>query len=141
MENNQTLHLLRYWFDKLELIANNNFKKVEGQPINLEPSLSRRIQKVDENQAVVSISIKTKESKDDVPFFLDVCISGLFSCPLWEDSDDGKFYINETTSTILFPYLRQAVTTLTSLGNFPPFVLPIINTYSLFNKENKNMNK
>lgn len=62
---------------------------------------------------------------------------GVFEFEDWEDDDKNGMAINNATA-ILFPYLRNLVSTVTLNGNVPPYILPVMNIVELFKKqENK----
>lgn len=131
-ENQHELLMHRYWIDKIDYKINPNFQS-DNNKVDIKPQFSRAINKVDESKVIVIIEFKT--DLETSPFFLNIRINGLFECQGWEGDETGKFLINENTSTILFPYLRQAITTVTGLANVTPLVLPVINTYNLFNNK------
>lgn len=62
-------------------------------------------------------------------FDLQVKIKGTFTVTNYEGMTDKEidYIIKTSTTTILFPYLRSYVTSMTSLAGLTPITLPIIN--------------
>ena len=132
--SNSDLLMHRYWIEKIDYKFNPSFNSINKKEIDLSPKFSRNIKKIDESRAVVSIGFQVGGA--EVPFVFDLIISGLFELQNWED-EEKKFLMTENTCAILFPYLRQAITTITSTANVPPLVIPVINTFNLFNHNKK----
>ena len=40
---------------------------------------------------------------------------------------------------VLYPYVRALVTTITANANVPPYILPVMNSNSLFKDKHKNL--
>ena len=133
MENKVEMRLLKFNFTELVFKLNDSFVWPNG-PVSLEPVIEKRITKIDENKVKISLffSIKDSESK---PFDSKVTLVGVFECLNWEKNEVGKLLVTINTVNILFPYLRQAVSNLTTLAGVPPYILPIINTQSINEKK------
>ena len=134
---NSDLFLRNYKINRIEY----NFKSQQNsqsddKPIEIEPNFNRTIVKIDDDNLIVSISVSIKDDK--MPFDLFVEISGEFNLPKWESDEKKKGIAYINTVAILFPYLRQAVTTTTSLGGVAPLMLPIVNVFSLFDEKSEN---
>ncbi len=129
MENKVEMRLLKFNFTELEFKLNDSFVWPKD-PISLEPNIEKKISKIDENKVEVSLFFSIKDSENK-PFNSKVTLVGVFECPNWEKDEVGKLLVNMNTVNILFPYLRQAVTNLTTTAGVPPYVLPIINTSTI----------
>lgn len=131
------INLLNYKVLKtsFELIENYEFKK---EPINIAHNFSRKIDKIDENKygIILGFDILQKNNTSPIPFNLEIVIMGVFEFKNWEDSDKKNLAENNATA-ILFPYLRNLISTVTLNGNVPPYVLPIMNIVSLFEESEK----
>lgn len=127
---NVKLNLLNFNVGEISFKLNQSFKPA-NELIQVNPIISRQIEKIDADTVLVKMKL---EIEDDLkkPFFGTIIIQGVFKCTEWENSDDGRFLVNETTSAILFPYLRQTLTQVTALLNVSPYILPIVNTIELF---------
>lgn len=129
MENKTALQLLSFNFTDLIFNLNSSFEWPKTA-ISLNPILEKKIEKIDENTVKVSLFFRV-DGKDDKPFSLKVILVGLFKCENWEKTEIGSALARMNTVNILFPYLRQAVSTLTTMAGIPPYILPIINTNSI----------
>ena len=68
---------------------------------------------------------------NNLPYYVDIMISGEFQLNNWESKDNISI-VQTNTIVILFPYLRTLLTSITSNTNIPPYVLPITNITTLF---------
>lgn len=66
------------------------------------------------------------------PYHIIVSVDGIFE--IIGNFNQQEFEITATEQ--LFPYLRNAVSTIMSNAGFPPIYLPPINDKSLFNNDN-----
>lgn len=129
------MYLNGYNITDLSIRLNPNFKPT-NELISVNPIFKRSITKIDENTAIVVLSVEIQDDGNK-PFLGRIIIQGTFRCENWENDSDGIFLINETSTSILFPYLRHALSEATTLLNIPTFTLPVVNTVSLFkNKRN-----
>ena len=124
------LFLRQYYVSELNLKLNKDYKNT-GDLISINPVISRKIEKIDDNSVVVNIKIEVK-NEGNKPFYGVIVIQGYFECKNWESTEDGKDLVMNTTSIVLFPYLRQAMSTATTLLNVPTYVLPVVNVRKLF---------
>lgn len=105
----------------------NNVKISKDAKLDLKPSFSRRIRKTPENEKLYFVSLEVKiESSEQVPkpFDLKVCLTGIFEAEITDDA--SRRALNVQTVAILYPYLRAAVTNLTSAAFVAPLVLPVL---------------
>lgn len=131
-----SMKLNRYWIEKIDYSLDIDLYENRNKEINIVPELKREVFDIDENNAVVKLSLVVKKT-NVVPFFINIIVCGLFESSSWKESEDGQYFINTTSAQVLFPYLRQAVSTITGLSNISQYVLPIVNVNNLFNKDNK----
>lgn len=134
MEEGIKFTLENYWVSDIAFSRNVKFDWEGKQSINLSPRVDRKISKIDDDNAVVSLSINV-ELSDKVPFGLNVVVNGSFKLEKWEESEEKKLVMLENAPAILFPYLRQATSEITMLANIPPYILPIVNVPNLFKKK------
>ena len=123
------MRLLKFNFTELVFNLNSSFVWPKG-PISLEPVIEKKISKIDENKVEVSLFFSIKDSENK-PFNSRVTLVGVFECPNWEKDEVGKILVRVNSVNILFPYLRQAVTNLTTTAGVPPYILPILNTATI----------
>ncbi len=131
MEKQVKMKLSIYAVDKMSFMLNKSFKSTPGEKIQIKPIFNREITKLDPNRMMLTVSVSLNNLEKEIPFYLDVQISGVFESPDWEDPETNQFIITNATN-VLYPYLRTIVTTLTANGNVPPYILPIVNVEALF---------
>ncbi len=120
------LKLIRYDVLKLNFALNLNYCYNENRTIEVNPQLTRQINKIDENQAEVVLTFAISSAEDlTTPFDFELSIRGIFESNQWETTCPDVMKIN--TVAILFPFLRSLIATVTANVNVPPYVLPVIN--------------
>jgi preprotein translocase subunit SecB len=133
MEQNQNIliRLIGYSVDKVSFILNKSFDVKEHPKIKVTPKFDREMTRIDDNTFTMSLSVSFDDPNNAIPFFMDVQISGKFLFTRWEDE---KLYpIAKTNATsVLYPYIRALVTTVTANSNVPPYILPVMNSNILF---------
>ena len=126
-----SMKLNRYWIENVDYKLNPNIFDSKNKAVQITPELQREIVDIDDNNAIVKLSILIEQS-ESVPFGLKMTVCGSFECEKWKESDQGNIFIKTTSIQVLFPYLRNAVSMVTGLSNVPQYVLPIINVLDLF---------
>lgn len=133
MEQKQNIQikLLGYTVDKISFIANKSFDFKANPKIKMTPKFDREITKIDEQTFVLSLSISFDHPENNIPFFMDIQVSGKFIFTAWETD---KFYriAKSHATSVLYPYIRALVTTVTANASVPPYILPIMNSNILF---------
>ncbi len=100
----------------------------------IKPFFSRRIQTSKENPKINVVALECKiESKEDEPkpFDLTVRLVGVFEVNNMNSNEDRRIFAVNATET-MFPYLRAAVTHLTSAALVNPLVLPVVSGATIF---------
>lgn len=95
---------------------------------DLKPSFSRQVRKTVGNEKMffVSLAVKIESTEESPkPFDLSVKLTGVFETEAASDEERKAFTI-EATET-LYPYLRSAVTNLTTAAFAAPLILPVVN--------------
>ena len=140
MSAKSDMTLKQYTVKKLYFEMNESFDFKNPVNIRINPDFKRDIVGIDENQYKVNLKVKIckQAQKEDIPFFAEVCIEGIFHFENWESQD--KVFISRNNSTaILFPYLRSLLSTVTTTGNLPPYFLPIMYVAKLFAEQEYNL--
>ena len=125
------LELVKYSVDKLEYQANEEFIPTENAEIEIKPKykISTFCNCDDKEIYKVSISCSILDAADKgSPFGINVEVCGVFHV---KKMDEVAQLINYNAVAILLPYVRNAITMLTTLAEQPPIFLPIIDVYSL----------
>ena len=108
--------------------ALNNVRIAKDSKFDLKPSFSRQVRKTVGNEKLffVTLAVKIENSEESPkPFDLSVKLTGMFE-PEASTDEERKVFTVEATET-LYPYLRAAVTHLTSAAFAAPLVLPVVN--------------
>lgn len=134
-----------YKVTKMQFNENDNFElKEQSESIELGHEINVNIYKKDKlDEAVVELTIKVGGLDSEVePFFLMVTIKGIFTYNANEDEPSNGFdtYLKGNALAILFPYVRQIISTLTSMSNrYPTYIMPAINIVQVLEEmENSN---
>lgn len=127
---------------KASILQFNNYKVTEmhfeSTPVSgdqhefeLHPEFHSSVVNCGENQYDVTLSVEIASTKDrPMPFRLKVALAGHFAL---RDGDEmvspemKEQIIQKNTVSILFPFLRSIVATLTATANIPTLLLPIMN--------------
>ena len=117
-----------------------HFELTQGIDQNATYELSPSFTKIvsEQNDRIeVQLSMSIESTSDNPsPFSLRIAMTGKFVLTMvQEDAKMHKQLVNENTVAIMFPFLRSAVSTLTTTANCPPLILPVINLSTLFAKE------
>jgi len=106
---------------------------LKNKPIRIKPNFNRKVSTIEGDvfKVTLSVSIDQENSEFPLPFEAKVVITGDFRLQGWMNNEVHDIAINSTTA-ILFPYLRNTLSSITLQANIPPYVLPIMNMASLF---------
>ncbi len=111
-----------------ELSFKTNRIKLADPKFEIKPTFSRQVRKANENPNIYVIALDCKiESTEEAPkpFNLIVRYIGVFETDGIQTEEDRKAFSIKATE-ILFPYLRQGVTALTTTAMLNPLVLPVV---------------
>ncbi|APA02815.1 Protein-export protein SecB [Bacillus velezensis] len=127
-----------FHISKLNFIVNDNYIE-DNKNIEISPKFSVRHKFSDNNKSIlVTLSCTIFNNGNGIfdkndPFYLEAVIKGDFQTSEDTNVDEDVFHsvLKVNTVSILFPYLRAAVTNLTAHTNVTPIVLPPINVNKL----------
>lgn len=128
------MRLLRYSVNKIHYEINEKYEATEDVGIEVLPQLNRRIEKIDENKVLVLL--KCIINQDNMPFRIEVEVSGAFGLENWECDGISRMIAGQNTVAILYPYLRALISNITVNSHMAPYILPIGNIAEMF-KEKK----
>ncbi len=137
IDNNiqSTLKFVDYVVDEVSYTTNKNF---EEKPVQLDIKLGKEIAYSEEqNKLLVTLKCRVFEEvdKNNFPFSLYIQVTGNFEINgVFEGNLENMAHLNAVS--ILFPYVRSLITTLTSNFNVQPLILPPINVNKLFEIDN-----
>lgn len=98
----------------------------------MKSHFEKKVSTKGDNEVLISLRF-VHELEDNYPFVLKVTVNGIFEMEKWKSSKKKEFVMLENTTAILFPYLRTLVGDLTLQGFGKAFIIPVMNTYALFN--------
>lgn len=97
--------------------------------VDIKPMFSRQVRKFNGNDSLTFIALAVKiesTEQEPKPFDVNVTIVGVFENePFTSDGEERRFVIEATS--MLYPYLRAAVTNLTASAYIAPLNLPVLN--------------
>ncbi|MEK4629968.1 protein-export chaperone SecB [Solibacillus sp. FSL R7-0682] len=124
------LKIDRVRVDKSEFRFNTNFHDSPETRLDLNISydVDFMVSVDNENSGIVLLEcgVNSNEEFQQVPFVIEVSIVGFFSV---EKGKIQEYFVNAVS--VLFPYLRAHISTLTSISGIPPVTLPSINVIKL----------
>lgn len=137
IDNNvqSSLKFIDYVVDEMIYTTNDNF---EERPVQLDIKMGKNISfSKDNNELLVTLECKIFENAEEnnYPFSLMVKMTGIFEINEVSEGDMNNI-IHINAVSILFPYLRAAISTLTANFNVQPLILPPINVIKLFENDN-----
>ena len=106
----------------------NGVRLQNGGKVSLAPTFSRRVRHAAENEKLffVSLTVKIENTAESPkPFDLLVTITGVFETDASDDAARKEAVVRATS--LLYPYLRSAITNLTTAALAAPIVLPVTN--------------
>jgi preprotein translocase subunit SecB len=104
------------WEPKIDLNLTNSHKHIDGDVFEAVLSLT----------ATINLEEKTT-------FLIEVQFAGLFAISGFDDTEQ-KYLLGSQAMTVLFPYVREMVSDLTTRGGFPPLVLAPVNFDALYHQ-------
>ncbi len=124
------LKIDRVRVDKSEFRFNTNFNESPEArlDLNINYDVDFMVSIDNEKSGIVLLEcgINSNEKFQDVPFSIEVSIVGFFSV---EKGKVQEYFVNAVS--VLFPYLRAHISTLTSISGIPPVTLPSVNVIKL----------
>ena len=112
----------------------NRIKMERGAKFEIKPQFSRTIRRVQENDKLYFVSLEVKVESTEAepkPFNLKARLVGIFEAEDVETDEDRQVLAISTTE-IVYPYLRAAVSSLTANAFINPLILPVILAGTMF---------
>ena len=112
----------------------NRIKMERGAKFEIKPQFSRTIRRVQENDKLYFVSLEVKVESTEAepkPFNLKARLVGIFEAEDVETDEDRQVLAISTTE-IVYPYLRAAVSSLTANAFINPLILPVIPAGTMF---------
>ena len=133
MDATSELKLINYRVEKTYFEINKDFNFESLQSVTINPHFNRVITKINQNEYVIMLSVEITKDKHEavIPFYAEAKMSSIFYFNDWESVSKKDIALSNATA-ILFPYLRALLSTITTNGSVPPYVLPVMNINRLF---------
>jgi len=71
--------------------------------------------------------------EEKTAFLIEVQFAGLFAISGCDDAEQ-QYLLGSQAMTVLFPYVREVVSDLTTRGGFPPLILSPVNFDALYHQ-------
>ena len=112
----------------------NRIKMERNAKFEIKPQFSRTIRRVHQNDELYFVYREVKLQSTEAepkPFNLKVRLVGIFEA---EDvnTDEDRQVLAISTTEIVYPYLRSAVSALTANAFINPLILPVIPAGTMF---------
>ena len=131
---NSTLQFLHYDVNKIQFINNPYY---ETQEVEVDLEFDSAIERSEEYIAQkISIEVFPNGIENGMPFQLQIDLTGHFRLVDGAEHLETK-NLEINTLSILFPYVRSLVTTITANANVPALVLPPLNIVKTLEEKNK----
>lgn len=131
---NSTLQFLHYDVNKIQFINNPDY---ETQEVEVDLEFDSAIERSEEYIAQkISIEVFPNGIENGMPFQLQIDLTGHFRLVDGAEHLETK-NLEINTLSILFPYVRSLVTTITANANVPALVLPPLNIVKTLEEKNK----
>jgi len=85
-------------------------------------------------EVVLSVTVTAKlgeEKQEKTPFLIEVKQAGVFTVKNFS-AEQLKQILATTCPTVLFPYVREAISSLATKGGFPQLILPPLNFDAMY---------
>lgn len=96
--------------------------------LDIKPQFSRQVRKVNGNDKLnfIALSVKIESTEQEPkPFDIHATVVGIFEVEDIKNDAEERNFVIEATKTV-YPYLRQAVSSLTATAGIAPLFLPVI---------------
>lgn len=135
IKNNYKSPLLLKNISITEALLNiNPTPKEDNGQLNL--SVSKNIKKITDN--IFNILVKTSLSSDNKDIDISVTCSSTFEVSEDIEKEIADTLISRNTISIIFPFIRSYISTITSIPNMSPIVIPPININKLIEDQERN---
>jgi preprotein translocase subunit SecB len=134
MHNKSTvLEMTSYVITGFKYEKNKNFKANEKN-IQIPIDFQTGFKKIDENNLIVEFVVNIAD-EEKFPFILNLTLQSSFRSSKWEENVKQ---VELTTASILFPYVRALITSLTATAGEQPIMLPVMNVAEMIKNQQKN---
>jgi preprotein translocase subunit SecB len=126
-----------YFVNNIAFRMNPDFDFKTPHKMTVEPIYARNVVAVDDDTARVELSIIIRETDTPLPFTLDATIAITIGSAGWQTTPARRAFVANTGITILYPYLRSLVTSVTGNMNYVPYTPPFMNIVAYIAEQEK----
>ncbi|KEO84626.1 protein-export chaperone SecB [Tumebacillus flagellatus] len=132
MREESRIRFISYKIDSIHFEINRDYVGEDQEDENLSINLTRSwaVHKENPGDFIVTmlceINQREEDSDSEMPFSLDISLLGHFVAEQVEPSD-LEVFAKYNAPSILYPYLRAAVSQVVTMAGFDPVLLPIVN--------------
>ncbi|WP_292460921.1 protein-export chaperone SecB [Methanothermococcus sp.] len=125
-----------YKVKHIEFILNENFNNTSNPKVvtNVKTTINYNNKNPNKFNTSIKITLGEKSNNPNVLFYLCVELLGEFEV-VESEIDKVRQFAEINAVSILFPYARALITTITANANIPPVVLPPMNIAGMMEKE------
>jgi len=119
---------------KKYLVENIDFKIKNisnHQRIKFDFDINKEVE-YNNNSMNLLVFVDIFKNEINAPFELSLAIRGIFE---FSEKIEDKEIFEKNAMAILFPYIRNIITNITSMSGFPPLIIPTLNINKFY--ENK----
>ena len=133
MQNKSTaLEMTSYSITSFKYEKNKNFKPKEKN-IQIPLDFQTKFKKVDEDNLIAEFTVDIVDD-EKFPFQLSLMLQSGFKSSKWELNANQ---VELTIASILFPYVRALITSLTATAGEQPIMLPVMNVAEMIKNQQK----
>ena len=104
----------------------------KGEQFTIQPLFSRDVGSTDDEHFFTRLRVEIKNTKENpFPFDVTADITGIFESKSIPEETREDFQKHQAVS-ILFPYIRNAVASITANAFVQPILIPILDVNTLF---------
>lgn len=124
-----SLKFLGYSISSLDFKRNDTF---EPHTVEIKFDITRQVHfsGTDSARVALDLVVFPDAETNGYPFTMRMTLVGDFKVDNYDPSKDASLFEINAVS-ILFPYIRALVTTITANANVPPLILPPVNVIQL----------
>lgn len=129
MTGQASFQFKNYTFKNLSLIMSPDFDARNSYKIDFHLDIDVHVLNDDEGSVTLSCNIKGEEA-----FFINAEMTGVFHLVEYSKDIDFEKFLRLNGTTVMYPYLRSAISDLTKICNIQPLTLPLINVTHFLEK-------
>lgn len=128
MNNTSIFQFKKYFIENIDFKIKN---MSNSQKIKFDFDINKEVE-YNNNSMNLLVFVDVFKNEVNAPFELSLAIRGIFE--FFENIEDKEIF-EKNAMAILFPYIRNIITNITSMSGFPPLIIPTLNINKFY--ENK----